>query len=323
MSRRAGRRCDWRCDSCLNGEVSVDTVRDYALARLQREPCAVKTHRDLVRLEGHETADARDLGPGVLIGPCSAVRVANVVIAGQTFIRAEGLAFDGGQQSLFDVGARHIPARREAGLVEDQRTRAIGDATLTAAHEQVAAGLANVDAVIAVGGVADDAFVLFVESVHGRPRERHPCLQLTSVGGQFGVLPRRTRSAVLASADGVPGRRPELAVAGSTRQVPARQRQCCPAGSRQRGSGQAREAGRRVCYQRCRLRRSALACAAAGARRRAVYLATDLERGTGRLFLVKAAPAARTIPLFFPFDDSGQWLLEVMSGRYGDLLDAQ
>jgi len=27
--------------------------------------------------------------------------------------------------------------------------------------------------------------------------------------------------------------------------------------------------------------------------------------------------------LFFPFDDSGQWLLEVMSGRYGDLLDAQ
>src|SRR5262245_12594220 len=50
------------------------------------------------------------------------------------------------------------------------------------------------------------------------------------------------------------------------------------------GSGQAREAGRRVRYQRSRLRRSALACAAAGARRRAVYLATDLERGSGRLF---------------------------------------
>ena len=46
------------------------------------------------------------------------------------------------------------------------------------------------------------------------------------------------------------------------RLLPARQRQCCPAGSRQRGSGQAREAGRHVRYQRSRLRRSALACAA-------------------------------------------------------------
>src|SRR6266508_3782111 len=49
-----------------NSEVSVDTVRDH----------------DLVRLEGHKTGDARDLGPDILIGPCSAARVSNVVIAG-------------------------------------------------------------------------------------------------------------------------------------------------------------------------------------------------------------------------------------------------
>jgi hypothetical protein len=65
-----------------NSEVSVDTVRDHALARLRRELCAVKIHRDLVGLEGHKIGDARDLGPGVLIGPCSAARVSNVVIAG-------------------------------------------------------------------------------------------------------------------------------------------------------------------------------------------------------------------------------------------------
>src|SRR5215831_3015315 len=108
--RGSGGRAGYRPSS----EVSVDAVRDHALAGLQRELCAVKIHHDLVRLERYKSGDARDLGPGILIGPCSAVRVSNVVIAGWTFIRAEGLAFDRGQQSLFDVRARHIPAGREA-----------------------------------------------------------------------------------------------------------------------------------------------------------------------------------------------------------------
>jgi len=34
------------------------------------------------------------------------------------------------------------------------------------------------------------------------PRERNPCLQLVSVGGQLGVLSSRTRPTVLASAHG-------------------------------------------------------------------------------------------------------------------------
>src|SRR5262249_20503426 len=78
-----------------------------------------------------------------------------------------------------------------------------------------------------------------------------------------------------------------------------------PAGSRRPDSGRVRAAESRARYRRSRPRRSARACAAAGARRRAVYLAADLERESGRPFLVKAAPAARTIPLFFPFDDCG------------------
>jgi hypothetical protein len=35
--------------------------------------------------------------------------------------------------------------------------------------------LADVDAVVAVGGVAHDPLVFFIESVHGRPCERDPC----------------------------------------------------------------------------------------------------------------------------------------------------
>jgi hypothetical protein len=41
-------------------------------------------------------------------------------------------------------------------------------------------GLANVDTVVAVGGMAQDPFVFFVEGVHGRPSERDPRLQLAS-----------------------------------------------------------------------------------------------------------------------------------------------
>jgi hypothetical protein len=73
-----GGGASYRSDS----EVSVDTVRDHALARLQPELDSIKMHRDLIRLEGHQAGDARDFGPGVLIGPCSAARVRNVVIAG-------------------------------------------------------------------------------------------------------------------------------------------------------------------------------------------------------------------------------------------------
>jgi uncharacterized protein (DUF2237 family) len=40
--------------------------------------------------------------------------------------------------------------------VQDQRTGAVGDEAVTAADYQVPAGLADIDAVVAVGGMAND-----------------------------------------------------------------------------------------------------------------------------------------------------------------------
>jgi hypothetical protein len=82
-------------------------------------------------------------------------------------------------------------------------------------HE-VAGGLANVDAVIRVSGMAKDSFVFFVESIHGPPGERDARLQFARVGGQTDVLPRPSRRDVLlVSPDAVPGREPEVGVQGS------------------------------------------------------------------------------------------------------------
>ena len=66
----------------------------------------------------------------------------------------------------------------------------IGDGAIMMADHQVAGGLANVDAVVAVSGMARDPFVFFVERIHGLPGERHPSLQFARVGRQPGVLPR-------------------------------------------------------------------------------------------------------------------------------------
>ena len=78
----------------------------------------------------------------------------------------------------------------------------------------MAAGLADVDPVVGIGGVADDPLVFFVEGVHGPPRERDPPLQLAGVAGQLGVLPGRAGFALRPGPDGVPGRRPEIPVLG-------------------------------------------------------------------------------------------------------------
>src|SRR5258708_1905424 len=102
-----------------------------------------------------------------------------------------------GQRGLIDVGTCNVPARREAGLVEDYRSLGIGDDAVTMADHEVTRGPADVDAVVAVGGMAQDPFVFFVKSLHGRPGECDPCLQLTRVGGQFrcAAMPLAARSA--------------------------------------------------------------------------------------------------------------------------------
>src|SRR5262249_29186253 len=127
---------------------------------------------------------------------------------------AEGLEFHGREGGLIDVCAWNVPARREAGLVEDERPRGIGYDAVTMADHEVTGGLANVDAVVVVSGMAHDPFVFFVEGVHGPPGEREACLQFARVGGQAGVLPRPSRRDVLARPDAVPGREPEIGVLG-------------------------------------------------------------------------------------------------------------
>src|SRR5262249_12726272 len=158
--------------------------------------------------------DARDLGIGLTIRPRCPTCVTNVVVAAQAFVRAERLLGHGSQRGLIDVGARNVPARREAGLVEDYGPLGIGDDAVAMANHEPPRSLADVDAVVAVGGMADDPFVLFVEGVHGRPGERDACLQLARVSGQLDVLPCPSLCALLARPDRVPGREPELVVPG-------------------------------------------------------------------------------------------------------------
>src|SRR5215470_3049374 len=80
------------------------------------------------------------------------------------------------------------------------------------ADHEATRGLADINAVVAVGGMAQDPFVLFIESVHGRPGERHSCLQFACVGRQVDVLPCSARHASPAGLDLVPGREPEVGV---------------------------------------------------------------------------------------------------------------
>src|SRR5262249_55465096 len=137
----------------VGGEVAVGAVRDHGLAGLQPQPDAVELYRDLVRLEGDQPGDAPDPGPGVLIGPGGTVHVPDVVVAGQALVRTEGLTLRGGERGFVDVGARDVPAGREPGLVQGQRPGGVGDDPVAVADDEVAAGLADIDPVVAVGGV--------------------------------------------------------------------------------------------------------------------------------------------------------------------------
>src|SRR5262249_18234499 len=78
------------------------------------------------------------------------------------------------------------------------------------ADHEMTRGLPDVDAVVAVSCMAYDPFVLFVECIHGWPRERNPCPQLACVGGQFDVLPCCSGRALLSRPDGIPGCEPKV-----------------------------------------------------------------------------------------------------------------
>jgi hypothetical protein len=72
--------------------------------------------------------------------------------------------------------------------------------------------LADVNAVIAVGGMAHDPFILFEERIHGRPGEGDLPFQHVRVDRQIGVLPRRSLYATFATPHRIPACRPEIAV---------------------------------------------------------------------------------------------------------------
>jgi hypothetical protein len=186
-------------------------MRNHRLARRNPELGAIKVYRDDVRLERHKIGDAADLRIGVAIRPYRQTCITDVVVAAQPFVRAEGLVFHGGsarthpRRRVPRTSAAQSPIRRGRpaawyrpgiglvsawyrpgiGLVSAWYRPGIGNDAVTAANHQAAGGLTNVDAVEAVGGMAHDPFVFFVESVHGRPCERDPCPQVARVGWQI------------------------------------------------------------------------------------------------------------------------------------------
>src|SRR5262249_25100628 len=136
--------------------------------------------------------------------------VTDVVIAAQPFVRTEGLAFHGSERSFINVGTWNVPTRCEAGLVENHGPFTIRNGTVTMTDDEMTGCLADVYAVVAVGGMAHDSFVLFVEGIHGVPGERNACLQIARVRGQVDVSPCSSRRALLARLDGIPGCEPKI-----------------------------------------------------------------------------------------------------------------
>src|SRR6266478_7288918 len=137
-----------------------------------------------------------------------------VVVAAQPFVRAEGLAFHGSERRIINVGTWNVPTRREAGLVQNHGPFSIGNDAVPIADHEMTGCLADVYAVVAVGGMAHDPFVLFVESLHGRPGECDPSLQFARVRGQVDVSPCPSRCALLARLNGIPGREPKIGMPG-------------------------------------------------------------------------------------------------------------
>src|SRR5262245_52433969 len=100
--------------------------------------------------------------------------ITDVVVAAQPFVRAEGLiVFHGSKRGLIDVSAWNVPTRSKAGFVKCYWPPGIDNGVVTMANHQVTGRLADVNAVIAVRGMAQNSFVFFIEGVHCRPSERN------------------------------------------------------------------------------------------------------------------------------------------------------
>src|SRR5215831_19736043 len=111
------------------------------------------------------------------------MRVTDVVVAAKSLVRAEGLTFHGRERRLIDIRTGNVPARRESRLVESHRPLRVGDDSAAMADNKVTGCPADVDAVIAIGRMAGDPFILFVEGMHLGPGKRNPSLQFARVCG--------------------------------------------------------------------------------------------------------------------------------------------
>src|SRR5262249_47686108 len=161
-------------DCLSDGEFAIGAMRNHRLTRLKTKLPAIELYRDNVGLERHQAGNAADLGIGVTIRPCRQMCVTDIVVAAYPFVRAEGLVVHRSQCGLINIGTFNVPPRRKARLVEDHRPPRVGDDAVTIADDDATGSLPDVDAVVADGGMAQDALVFCVECVHGRPGERDP-----------------------------------------------------------------------------------------------------------------------------------------------------
>src|SRR6516164_9998346 len=112
--------------SLVDGEIPIRAVRNHRLPRLERKYGAVQLDRHDVGLERHEIGDATNLGLRLAVGPRGPMRLADIVVAAEALVRTERLLCYRGQRRLVDVGARPVPTRRKAGLVEHDRPVRVG-----------------------------------------------------------------------------------------------------------------------------------------------------------------------------------------------------
>src|SRR5262245_19416029 len=109
---------------------------NHGLARLKMKLFAIEMHGEDVRLEGQEVGDAADLRIGLGVRPHSEMCVPNVVVAAQSFIRAEGLPLDRSECSLINVGAWNVPSRCEARLIENHGRCGVRDEAFAMADHE-------------------------------------------------------------------------------------------------------------------------------------------------------------------------------------------
>ena len=92
----------------------------------------------------------------------------------------------------------------------------IGDDAVAVADDEMPRRGPNVDAVVRVCRMPDDAFVLFEECVHRSPAERHPSAQISRESGECDVLPRGVGDLAPTGHQGVPLHLAEFAVLGAS-----------------------------------------------------------------------------------------------------------